>query len=135
VALGYTLQLRVHFNETDAMGVAHHSSYVNYVERARVEFLRSRGLSYREVTDSGVHLAVVEIHFKYLRSAYFDDVLMVRVNLSHLGRASAVFQFEIQRDECTVCHGFTKLACVNRDAKVLPLPDKVRRLMEEDVST
>ncbi len=122
-------QIRVQFNETDAMGVVHHANYVNYVERARVEFLRARGLSYREITERGFHLAVVEIQFKYRSPAHFDDLLDVEVSLSHLGRASADFAFVIRRAQQLICEGVTKLACVTKDAKLRPIPEDARQLL------
>ena len=37
--------IRVYFQDTDAGGVTYHASYVNFLERARTEWLRSYGYS------------------------------------------------------------------------------------------
>lgn len=123
--------LRVQFHDTDAMGVVHHANYVKYVERARVEFLRERGLSYRELTDSGIHLAVIEIQFKYLKPAKFDDVLLVEAWISKLRRASADFDFLIKRSEQVLCKGVTKLACVDQAAIPRAIPRQVLSALEQ----
>jgi acyl-CoA thioester hydrolase len=119
--------VRVQFNETDAMGVVHHKNYITYVEQARVEFLRAQGLSYKEVTASGYHLAVIDLRFRYLRPARFDDLLEVSVAVEKLGRASADFVFQIDCAGVKLCEGYTKLACVTADGRVSQLPELVRR--------
>ena len=48
------MKLRVRFAETDQMGVAHHSAYVVWLEAARIEWLRARGLDYRRLEEEGV---------------------------------------------------------------------------------
>ena len=37
--------MRVYFQDTDAGGVVYHASYVNFMERARTEWLRTHGYS------------------------------------------------------------------------------------------
>ena len=72
-----TTRLRVRFKETDQMGVVHHSEYPVWLEVARIEWLRERGLSYRELEDSGISLAVSELAVTYRAAARFDDLQAV----------------------------------------------------------
>jgi len=64
---------RVRYSETDKMGIVHHSSYVLWMEIGRVEWLRSKGLSYRELDDGGVSLPVSKLEVNYKTPADFDD--------------------------------------------------------------
>ena len=75
------MRLRVRFAETDQMGIAHHSSYVLWLEAARVEWLRERGISYVEMERSGVSLAVSGLTVNYRAAAYFDDEVEVETTL------------------------------------------------------
>ena len=75
------MRLRVRFAETDQMGVAHHSSYVLWMEAARVEWLRERGISYVEMERSGVSLAVSSVNINYRAAARFDDEVEVETKL------------------------------------------------------
>ena len=75
------MRLRVRFAETDQMGIAHHSSYVLWMEAARVEWLRERGVSYVEMERSGVSLAVSGVNINYRAAAYFDDEVEVETQL------------------------------------------------------
>ena len=58
------MRLRVRFYETDLMGIVHHGSYVSYLEVARVEWLRRRGVAYATWAQRGLHLAVVDLALK-----------------------------------------------------------------------
>jgi acyl-CoA thioester hydrolase len=109
------VRVRVRFYETDLMGIVHHGSYVAYMEVARVEWLRRRGVAYAEWASRGLHLAVVELDLKYRAPARFDDQLDVEVSLGEKRAASVRFDYRIVRaPDGTLCaEGSTRLACVD----------------------
>lgn len=90
-------ELRVRFAETDQMGIAHHSAYVLWCEAARVEWLRERGLSYREMEDSGLSLAVAGIEIEYRAAARFDDLLVVHTRATEVKSRRVSFEYQIER--------------------------------------
>ena len=61
MADSHEITIRVRYAETDRMGLLHHATYFVYFEMGRVELLRQRGLSYRDLEDDGYLLVVVEI--------------------------------------------------------------------------
>jgi acyl-CoA thioester hydrolase len=75
------LHVRVRFAETDQMGIAHHAVYPVWMEAGRVQWLRSHGLSYRSIEESGVSLAVSGLELRYRRAARFDDLIAVHTHL------------------------------------------------------
>src|SRR4051812_37401214 len=105
--------IRVRFCETDLMGIVHHASYLPWFELARVEWLRQRGVTYRDWAHQGVHLPVIDVSCNYIRPAQFDDVLTVTTLLDELRSASLRFGYVISRGEDTLATGATRLACVN----------------------
>jgi acyl-CoA thioester hydrolase len=109
------VRLRVRFNETDLMGIVHHASYLSYMEVARVEWLRRRGITYAAWAESGLHLPVVEVSLKYRASSRFDDELEIEVGLGELRAASLRFDYRIVRpkDDRLCVEGSTRLACVD----------------------
>ena len=109
------VQLRVRFNETDLMGIVHHASYLSYMEVARVEWLRRRGVTYAAWAESGLHLPVVEVSLKYRAPSRFDDELEIEVGLGELRAASLRFDYRIARpkDHRLCVEGSTRLACVD----------------------
>ncbi|MHB1101140.1 MAG: hotdog domain-containing protein, partial [Burkholderiales bacterium] len=43
--MSFVLPVRVYYQDTDAGGVVFHSSYIDFMERARSEWLRSLGFT------------------------------------------------------------------------------------------
>lgn len=77
-------QVRVRYSEVDQMGVVYHSNYFPYFETARVESIRQLGLSYADMERAGVIMPVVDINFRYLRPAKYDDLLTIKTILKEL---------------------------------------------------
>jgi acyl-CoA thioester hydrolase len=109
------VRLRVRFCETDLMGIVHHGSYVAYLEAARVEWLRRRGVSYASWAARGMHLAVVDLTLRYRAPARFDDEIDVEVTLGEMRAASVRFDYRLLRasDQLLCAEGSTRLACVD----------------------
>ena len=57
---GVDTRIRVRYQETDNMGVVHHSNYIVWFEIGRSEFLRAKGASYRHIEEKGWMLPVSE---------------------------------------------------------------------------
>ena len=94
----YELKRRVRFYETDGMNVVYHGNYLNWLEEARVEYLRTAHLTLNDWMAMGIVFPIVELHIKYLQSARYDDDVTVRTWLTHADRAKLVFRYEIVRD-------------------------------------
>ncbi len=108
-----TTKLRVRYGETDQMGIVHHSEYINYLEIARIEYLRARGMSYQELEDKGYGLPVVSIDINYKKPAKYDDELNLHTSLIEKGRCKLVFQTTIKNSEdLLVCNAKVTLVCV-----------------------
>ncbi len=107
--------VRVRFGETDLMGITHHASYVGYMEVARVEWLRRRGLTYAGWVHRGVHLPVVSLSLTYRAPARFDDELAIETVLGEVRAASLRFDYRMLRtaDGMLCAEGSTRLACVD----------------------
>ncbi len=120
------MKLRVRFAETDQMGIAHHSSYVIWLEAARVEWLRERGISYRDIEQSGISLAVTNVTVDYLRSALFDDELTVQAQLVTAKSRLFAFYYEVTRDsdDVTLATARTTHVSVNAQGKPVRLPQQ-----------
>ncbi len=80
----YRHRLRVRFGETDAMAVVHHSSYLLYLEEARVAWLRAIGHPYEAIRADGVDFGVLEAFVRYRRPLHFDDEVEVHLAIGAL---------------------------------------------------
>jgi acyl-CoA thioester hydrolase len=93
-----TLTLRVNYSETDQMGVVYHANYLVWFDRARTEFLRERGLTYRELELEGLYLAVSEVKVRYRAPARYDDLLQVRCWVRDVGSRRVTFGYVVERN-------------------------------------
>jgi acyl-CoA thioester hydrolase len=118
--------VRVRYAETDRMGLLHHANYFVYFEMARTEMLRERGISYREIEDSGHLLVIIDIGCKFKRPAQYDDLLTIRTKVAKVTHVKIVHQYEVIRDGLLLAEGHSTLACVDREGRPQALPEILR---------
>lgn len=70
---------KVHYYETDRMGVTHHSNYFRFMEEARVDFLDALDASYFRMEADGIISPVMAIEGRFLHTTTFDDVIDIEV--------------------------------------------------------
>ena len=74
----HEVQVRVRYGETDQMGYLYYGNYAQYFEVGRVELIRSLGITYKELEEvHGIWLPVVSLEMRFVRPAYYDDLLML----------------------------------------------------------
>ena len=112
-----TKPIRVRYSDTDQMGYMHHSNYLRFFEIARLEWMASLEISYKQMEKNGIWLPVVSAEVYYKTPSYFDDELTIKVKLEERPMASLHFSYEIyNQHQKLVCTGLTKLAFL--DAKL-----------------
>ena len=122
--------IRVRFAETDAMGVAHHSSYIAWLEVARVEFLRSLGTPYPEIRAQGVDLAVLELFMNYRVSARFDDLVTVHTRVSKLRGATFQMDYLLRAQDQISALGTTVHGVLDPEGRATRMPAWLREILE-----
>lgn len=120
------LEIRVRYQETDAMGVLHHANYLTYFEMGRTELLRTTGFDYRKVEESGIFMVIVEIGCRYRRPARYDDVLRLRTMLKRVTAAKIQHEYQLFRNDELLAEAHSTLACVDRDGRLQRVPDWLR---------
>jgi len=120
------IEIRVRYAETDRMGLLHHANYVVYFEQGRTELLRKRGLTYRDIEDSGHLLVIVEVGCKFKRSAYYDDLLTLRTIVERVTHVKILHRYEVRRDGLLLAEGHSTLACVDREGRPQALPEALK---------
>lgn len=113
------VELRVRYSETDQMGVVHHAAYFPWLELGRMEILRKRGKSYREIEEEGVFFPIVIANCEYFEPARFDDIILVRTWIQEIAGVKIRFENEVYRkkDRKLLARGFTIHVTTNRDGK------------------
>ncbi|MFK7048670.1 MULTISPECIES: thioesterase family protein [Flavobacterium] len=92
------IQVRVRYAETDQMGVVYHGNYAQYFEMGRVEWLRSLGVSYKWMEETGVMLPLVSLSMNYKKPARYDDLLTIRTIFKSQTSVKLEFDYEIYNE-------------------------------------
>jgi acyl-CoA thioester hydrolase len=111
----FSTDVRIRFAETDAQGIAHHASFVVWLEVARVAYLERHAGGYQAIRDRGIEALTTEVHVRYHRAAYFDETLQVRVRCGELRGARFTYEYRIDRGDELVADGYTRHATVDRE--------------------
>ncbi|PTM02768.1 MAG: thioesterase [Bacteroidetes bacterium] len=90
--------LRVRYAETDQMSFVYYGNYPQYFEVARVEALRTLGLSYKKIEEEGVMLPVLKLEVKYIAPAKYDDLLLIKTCISEIPKTRITFEHEIYNE-------------------------------------
>ena len=120
--------MRVYYQDTDAGGVVFHATYLDFLERARMEWMRSRGFDARELGSRfRLVLIVRQLEIAYMKPALLDDLVSVSAVVDKLGRAQVTFAQEVRRDGETLVRAAVNVACVGaNDLKPMPFPEEIR---------
>ena len=124
--------VQVYYEDTDAGGVVYHSQYLNFMERARTEFLRSLGLMQTTMrNDLGVLFVVRDIQIRFKKPAKFDDQLKVNSQLVSVGRSQLVFEQNIYRGDEHLIAAKVDVVCIGADSfKPVSIPEAMTCLLK-----
>ena len=126
--------LRVRYVETDQMGVAHHSAYLAWMEVARTEYLRARGVPYRLLEEKGIRMPLLSVRAEYRVPARYDDEVELLARLAHANPVRFTFEYEMRRlaDGVLFCTGRTEHAATDASGKPRRIPRDLLDLIGGD---
>ncbi|HVX13475.1 MAG TPA: thioesterase family protein [Pirellulales bacterium] len=120
---------RVEFRDTDAAGIAHFSTFFNYMEEVEHEFLRSLGLSVVMRDAAGVlSWPRVNAECDYRGAVRFEDELDVALTVERLGEKSVTYHFLFRHGERPVAEGRLTAVCCRMergDPRSAPIPAEI----------
>ena len=85
----FSATMRIYWEDTDAAGIVFYANFLKFFERARTEWLRTKGYSQEQLrTERGTGFIVTDASISYRRPARLDDLIDVTVALTRVGQAS-----------------------------------------------
>jgi acyl-CoA thioester hydrolase len=128
-------EIRVRYGETDRMGFCYYGNYAQFLEVARVELLRSKGVSYKELEDAGILLPVRNFSIKYIAPAKYDDVLFIETEIVKINGSRIEFIYEIRNQKkLLIATANTELVFVNSDTmKPTQVPTEILEFHETEI--
>jgi acyl-CoA thioester hydrolase len=127
-------RIRIRYGETDQMGHAYYANYLYWFEQARGAWCRARGWTYKQMEERGYKIPVVEAHVEYKGEVQYDDLIVVKIWVSELRRASIRFDYEITNtstDKVTTT-GYTWHVLIGATRKAVTMPTDIREWLTRD---
>lgn len=123
---------RVNYSETDQMGFVYHANYLVWLDMARTEHMRERGVSYKELEAQGIFLAVTDVRVRYRQPARYDDLVRVRCWVRERASRRVIFGYAVERAETgeLLATAETSLIALNPQYALSRIPEHVCDLLE-----
>ena len=118
----FSTDILVRFAETDAQGIAHHASFVVWLEVARVAYLAEHAGGYLAIQAQGIEALTTGVGVRYHRAAYFDDRLRVWTRCVDIRGARFRYEYAVEREGELVADGHTLHATIDASTR---LPTRV----------
>ena len=126
------IEHRVNYSETDQMGFVYHANYVIWLDMARTEHLRAAGMTYKEMEDQGIYLAVTDMRVRYRLPARYDDLLRIRCWIRDLASRRVMFGYAVDRvgTEELLATAETSLIALDHRHALTRIPEHVCDLLQ-----
>ncbi|MEE2678585.1 MAG: thioesterase family protein [Myxococcota bacterium] len=128
-----SVELEVPFHDVDPLRVVWHGHYYKYLELARTELLRSRGIDLGEPIGKRFRIFVIESRCRYAYPLRYGDRARVTAWIRDT-RRRIVISYEVTNltQGRRSARGQTILATVDTDGNLqLETPDEIRRCLRE----
>jgi acyl-CoA thioester hydrolase len=117
--------------ELDFAGIVNNAVFLNYLEEARLDFLRQHHFDLFAMTQAGVVPVVAKATIEYKSPAHGNDVLIIKGTIPKIGKTSMLMQYEItsRNDGRLVAQAETLLVFVNDQGKPTAIPQQLRSVL------
>jgi acyl-CoA thioester hydrolase len=129
----YDTQIRVRYGETDQMGYMYYGHYASYYEVGRVETIRSLGCTYKDLeTVHGILLPVVSLEMRFVRPAFYDDLLTVHTEIRRMPDTHILFHVDIYNEKRKLINGGRVRLCFfdPKENKVVQAPEFLKQSLQ-----
>lgn len=117
------MEIKIYYEDTDCGGVVYYANYLKYFERARTEYLETRGYSVAGLMEQGVIFVVVRAEVDYRSPGRYGDTLVIQTEIGDVTRAALTFSHVVREKVSgrVVVKGLARLAATDRNGKVTRL--------------
>ena len=111
--------VKVYYKDIDQMGIVYYSRYFEFFELARTELLKSIGFAVKDIEKNDFFLPVVSASCEYIKSASFEDKLIIESQIIKTPSARLQIDYNIisENDQSVIAKGKTVHGFINRKGK------------------
>lgn len=127
----HSFNCRVYYEDTDLAGIVYYANYLKFIERARTEFVRERGIDQTTLKQrDGIVFAVRRIEADYLSAARFDDELTITTAITGHTAARLHLQQTIHCYTRAIFDATVTLVALTDTGKPTRLPATIRHALD-----
>lgn len=119
----FSYRFRVQPHHTDYSGVVWHGTYIQWMETARVECLRSLEFAFEDLVEAGYDLPVIDLQVRYHRPLTLGTEGLVKTRLDVKQRIKLTWLYEIYNTTPE-----TPQLCITGHALLVPVDMAKRRI-------
>jgi acyl-CoA thioester hydrolase len=124
----HTFPVHVYYEDTDLAGIVYYANYFKYIERARTEWVRTRGIDQVALKENeGIVFAVRRVEADYLSPAKFDDELTVETSVEAITGVRIVLNQLVKRGDVELFVSQVTLVALSETGQPTRLPANIRR--------
>jgi acyl-CoA thioester hydrolase len=129
----FFIEKTIYYHDTDCGGVVYYANYLKYMEEARTEYFRTRGIELPKLAEDKIWFVVARVEIEYKSPARYQDRLRIFVRVEGARLSTIKFSHEIRKGEKTVARSTTTLVCVGGNFRPTPLPEQVKKSLKSDL--
>jgi len=124
--MNHVMDVKIYYEDTDCGGVVYYANYLKYMERARTEYLATKGYAVKKLMDEGTIFMVLRAEIDYKSPARYGDTIEIETWVKDVSRVTMVFE-HVMREKASrrvfvECRA--KVVYVDRNARPKRLPDE-----------
>jgi acyl-CoA thioester hydrolase len=124
--MNHAMDVKIYYEDTDCGGVVYYANYLRFMERARTEYLSSRGYSVKMLMDQGTIFMVFRVEIDYKAPARYGDTIEIETWVRDVTRATIIFEHvmreKLSRRVLVECRA--KVVAVDANARPKRLPEE-----------
>ena len=128
----FEIEFQVRDYECDMAGIVNNSVYLNYLEHARHEFIKTIGLDFKELLNAGIFTVVAHADLSYKTSLRSDDSFLVKIRVEHSGVRYIFYQdiFRLPDNQLCLKGVITTTSLINGKLKTTDaIVDAIRQVV------
>ena len=106
-------QRKIHYYETDKMGITHHSNYIRFMEEARMNFLSQIGFPMTVLEHRGIRSPVVSLSCEYKHTTTFDDFIDIDIKVKGYTGVRLMLEYTLTCKEVEVMKAVSTHCFIN----------------------
>lgn len=128
--MNHSVEYKVYYEDTDAGQIMYHGRYINWCERARMDFTHDLGIDFEKMAEEGVLIVVRHLEADYFKPAKLQQVLEVKSGVKELKNSSFIMNQSIFCQDSMLFSMTVTLVCVDKSGRPIRIPDNIRSKFE-----